>query len=81
VLGEEAETPGFVVETMGLEPTTPCLQSRIVSAGHLHPNCKGAGQTAFRVTGIDRCNPSLPVAMGTQWARSLAFIKETRSCK
>ena len=40
----------FVVETMGLEPTTPCLQSRIVTTSHLPSIGRSAGQQRFALS-------------------------------
>ena len=45
-------TGTFVVETMGLEPTTPCLQSGIRAGSDLGRNDKSAGQRPFRLTGM-----------------------------
>lgn len=40
----------FLVETMGLEPTTPCLESRIGRVGHLHSVGESPGQPPFPLT-------------------------------
>jgi hypothetical protein len=47
-----AVTWTLVVETMGLEPTTPCLQSGISRIGHLGVGREIAGQATIRVTAM-----------------------------
>ncbi len=53
------------METMGLEPTTPCLQSMIQRLSHLGRSDKSAGQGLFSSTAMIRQLPPLPTAMGT----------------
>jgi hypothetical protein len=40
----------LAVETMGLEPTTPCLQSRIVTTASLGSGDESPGQCRFPLT-------------------------------
>jgi hypothetical protein len=71
--GRDPPAPGliwtFLVETMGLEPTTPCLQSRIMMTTHQGSVGRNPGQRPLPLTVITVECPRVPSVVGTWWAR------------
>ena len=66
--GMSSSDRGPMVETMGLEPTTPCLQ-RTMAVVHYLGSRANPQVRPFRWTGRYRRRPRLPVAWGTCGAR------------
>ena len=59
----------MVVEMMGLEPTTPCLQSRIGRCCHLRGRGTAQAEAASRLSVVVRSGPFRTAVNGTLVAR------------